>query len=127
MKLEVTPPTSLHGRASVSAISVRLIQASVAGVIPKASHGDSTLRLPSQPAWNDAGVGQSSPPYVIVWTRERQCNLRAVGKNLGREGGECVLLRLNAVQQFFALVVEFGIRYQAAGFHFEEGVDAVVK
>ena len=58
-------------------------------------------------------MGQSSPPYVIAWTRERQCNLRAVGKDLGREGGEYGLRRLNAVQQFFALVVEFGINYQS--------------
>ena len=68
-----------------------------------------------------------TPPYVIAWTRERQCNLRVVGKDLGSGGSECGLRRLNAVQQFFALVVEFGVGNQAAGFHFEEGVDAVVK
>lgn len=33
VKSEVTPPTSLHGRASVSAISLQLGQASLARVI----------------------------------------------------------------------------------------------
>ena len=94
---------------------------------PVTSHGDSTQRVLKYPAWNDAGVGQYSPPYVIAWTRERQCNLRAVGKDLGSGGGECGLLRLNAIQQFFALFVEFSVRYEPTGFQFEEGVDAVVE
>jgi hypothetical protein len=72
-------------------------------------------------------VKLESPPHVIAWTRERQCNLRVVGKDLGSGGGECGLQRLNAVQQFFALLVEFGVSNQAAGFHFEESVDAIVE
>jgi len=56
-----SPTTSLHGRECASAISKGAVMA---------SRGDSTLRLPRQPAWND-----------VAWDDIR---------NLGRAGGVMV-------------------------------------
>ena len=85
---EPPAPTSLHGRDSERAISYGALLTfwlyyvnALPSDYPMARHGDSTRRLPPQPAWNDVGGGGTQrarripTPNVIAWARQRTCNL----------------------------------------------------